>query len=112
MSLNGEARKKLSQYLDQRPNGHSSALLIGQQGEPLGKQGIQYQIKLIAQEAKLNDVSAHSLRHTFAKNLGDVQVSLDQVATLMGHSNLSTTARYTKPSQQDLAKAVEKLPTE
>ncbi len=89
-----------------------SALFVGQKGEPLGKQGIQYQVKILAENAKWEDVSAHSLRHTFAKSLVDVQVSLDQVATLMGHSNPTTTARYTKPSQQDLAKAVEKLPTE
>ena len=67
---------------------------------------------MLAQSAKLEDGSAHALRHTFAKNLVDVQVSLDQVATLMGHSNLTTTARCTQPSQQGLARAVEKLELE
>jgi len=107
--LNAEVRKKLQEYLEQRPKVKHTALFVGQKGNPLGKQGIQYQIKMLAQNAKLGEVSAHTLRHTFAKNLVDVQVSLDQVATLMGHSSLTTTARYTKPSQQDLARAVERL---
>jgi integrase/recombinase XerC len=107
--LNAEVRQALKNYLNQRPKVTHAALFVGQKGEPLGKQGIQYQIKMLAARAKLEDVSAHTLRHTFAKSLIDVQVSLDQVATLMGHSSLTTTARYTKPSQQDLARAVEKL---
>jgi integrase/recombinase XerC len=41
--LNGEARKKLGEYLDQRPKATHSAVFVGQKGEPLGKQGIQYQ---------------------------------------------------------------------
>jgi site-specific recombinase XerD len=52
------------------------------------------------------------LRHSFAKNLVDQSVSLDQVAMLLGHRSLTTTARYTQPSQQDLARAVEKLTNE
>lgn len=107
--LNAEIRKVLRAYLENRPKVKHTALFVGQKGEPLGKQGIQYQIRMMAEQAKLDGVSPHSLRHTFAKNLVDVQVSLDQVATLMGHSSLTTTARYTKPSQQDLAHAVEKL---
>ncbi len=107
--LNAGIRKVLRAYLENRPKVKHDSLFVGQKGEPLGKQGIQYQIRLMAEQAKLDGVSPHSLRHTFAKNLVDAQVSLDQVATLMGHTNLTTTARYTKPSQQDLARAVEKL---
>ena len=31
----------------------------------------------------------HILRHTFAKNLVDAEVSLDRVAALLGHENLN-----------------------
>jgi len=55
------------------------------------------------------DITPHMLRHTFGKMLVDAGESLDRVAALMGHSNLNTTARYTRPSVQDLEKAVEKL---
>jgi len=49
------------------------------------------------------------LRHTFAKSLVDNSVSLDRVATLLGHSSLNTTRRYTTPSIGDLEAAVELL---
>ncbi len=51
----------------------------------------------------------HVLRHTFGKNLVDAGVSLDQVATLMGHVNLNTTRRYATPDTRDLQQAVEKV---
>jgi site-specific recombinase XerD len=41
--------------------------------------------------------------------LVDLGESLDRVARLMGHQDLSTTALYTTPSQADLAAAVKKL---
>jgi integrase/recombinase XerC len=31
------------------------------------------------------------------------------VAALAGHGNINTTAKYTKPSQRDLQRAVEKM---
>lgn len=51
----------------------------------------------------------HQLRHTFCKMLVDVGESLDRVAVLASYANLNTTAKYTKPSFQDLERAVEKL---
>ena len=51
----------------------------------------------------------HTLRHTFAKNLGDTEVSLDRVAALPGPENLNTTRIYTTPSVHDLTEAVERL---
>jgi len=52
------------------------------------------------------------LRHTFGKALVDQGVPLDRVATLMGHSNLNVTRRYTTPSERDLEQAVELLSAE
>ncbi len=55
------------------------------------------------------NITPHMLRHTFGKMLVDAGESLDRVAALMGHANLNTTARYTRPSVQDLEQAVAKL---
>lgn len=54
-------------------------------------------------------LTPHMLRHTFCKMLLDAGESLDRVAVLAGHANLNTTARYIRPSVQDLERAVEKL---
>lgn len=55
------------------------------------------------------DLSAHTLRHTFAKNLVDAGVTLEKVAALLGHSSLDTTRVYTTPGKSDLEKAVSVL---
>jgi integrase/recombinase XerC len=47
-----------------------------------------------AYQARLEDVTAHTLRHSFAKNLVDSATPLDQVATLLGHESLDTTRIY------------------
>ena len=71
--------------------------------------GIQYMASKYAYLARLDHVTPHTLRHTFGKNLVDAGVSLDRVAMLLGHKNLNTTRLYTKPSEADLAQAVQKL---
>jgi site-specific recombinase XerD len=53
-------------------------------------------------------VSGHTCRHTFAlaflrKNPG----KLLELAALLGHESLDTTAVYAHPSPEDLAQAVE-----
>ncbi len=63
-----------------------------------------------SRRARLEEAcSPHTLRHTFAKNLVDAEVSLDRVAALLGHENLNTTRIYTTPSVHDLTEAVERL---
>ena len=54
----------------------------------------------------MEDVTAHTLRHSFAKNLIDTGTPQDQVATLLGHESLDTTRIYTQPSERDLERAV------
>ena len=54
-------------------------------------------------------MSAHTLRHTFATNyLRANPNKLVELAQLMGHDSLNTTAIYTKPTSAELAESVEK----
>ena len=80
-------------------------LFMGQRG-PLNERGIDYLVRKYAYQARLEHCTAHTLRHTFAKNLVDVGTPLDQVAILLGHESLDTTRIYTKPSRRDLERAV------
>jgi integrase/recombinase XerC len=63
----------------------------------------------LVERAGLDDVSPHTLRHSFAKNLVDADVGLEKVATLLGHERLETTRIYTQPSEADLQIATEKV---
>ncbi len=68
-------------------------------------------VKQYAKQAGLENVTPHILRHSFAKQALDSESDLVTVATLLGHQRLETTAIYTKPSERDLEKAVERLET-
>lgn len=51
----------------------------------------------------------HTLRYTYRIRLvGEEEVNLVTVATLMGHKSLDSTAVYTQPSEEETAKPVEK----
>jgi site-specific recombinase XerD len=50
----------------------------------------------------MEDVTPHTLRHTFGRNLVDAGVPLDRVAQLLGRESVDTTRIYTTPSEQDL----------
>jgi len=62
-----------------------------------------------AHDAWLEEVTPHTLRHIFVRNLVDAGVPLDRVAQLLGHESVDTTRIYTTPSEQDLEKEVEKV---
>ena len=108
--LNKDAREALRAWLNVHP-GDTEILFPGRRGAPLRPRGVQRMVDLLAVTARLDpeQVTPHTLRHTFGKNLVDAGVPLDRVAMLMGHSNLNTTAIYTTPSQRDLANAVERV---
>ena len=66
---------------------------------------IQSMISQLGKKAKITriSVSARTLRHTFALNyLKQNPGKLVDLANLLGHESLDTTAVYNKPSQADL----------
>jgi site-specific recombinase XerD len=114
--LNHDARKALQQWLEVRPEEQdadddepSKALFLSQTGGRLSARSISYTIGKLADKADLKDVTPHTLRHSFAKNLVDAGVTLEKVATLLGHDNLETTRIYTRPSEADLQAATERV---
>jgi site-specific recombinase XerD len=116
VTLNKDARSILREWLDARQHVAKSAssphLFLSQKGGRLTPRAIARAIDKIAERAGLEDVSPHTLRHSFAKNLIDAGVGLEKVAALLGHANLETTRRYTTPSEADLQEAVERVARE
>jgi integrase/recombinase XerC len=107
--LNKEAREAINQWLDARPDCNQDTVFVGQRLTPFSTSALRRVISELSYQAKLENVSPHTLRHTFGKRLVDSGVSLEKVAALMGHANLNTTKIYTTPSQRDLEKAVKVL---
>lgn len=110
--LNAEARAVLRSYVLIRPACEKQALLVGQRGEPLSAHELYDVVIKYGRLAGLEDISPHTLRHTFARTLLAAGVPLNDVADLLGHSSLDTKRIYTKASESDLAKAVARLEVE
>lgn len=85
-------------------------LFLSQKGGAVSSYAVWYTVKKYAQLAGVENVSPHTFRHTVATQLvRDPEVDLVTAATFLGYSRLDTTARYSQPSEDDLAEAAERL---
>lgn len=74
-------------------------------GKPLTRQQAWSIIKRYADTAGLDDVSPHTLRHSFATHLLQHGADSRSVQALLGHSDISTTQIYTHMTNQHLRAA-------
>lgn len=110
--LNAEARKALSDWLAVRPQSDSSFLWVAveaNEGNGLSGRTVQRVLRRYGQDAGIENLTPHVLRHSFSKNLADNGVGLEKIAALLGHANLNTTRIYITPDDRDLERAVEEL---
>ncbi len=106
--LNRDTRRALKDWLNARPQVDTPAVFVGKHSEAASPLLVQRLLAKLGRRACL-EVTPFTLRHTFAKNLIDQEVSLEKVAMLLGHSSLNTIMAYTRPEQVDMAWAVEAL---
>lgn len=66
-------------------------------------------IKKAAIRAGLHKIGWHTLRHTFASNLANNGVAIQQIQALLGHTDIKTTMRYSHIAPTSLVEAVSKL---
>lgn len=77
-------------------------------GGPLTTRSVERMIKKYLAFAGLNEqLSPHSLRHSFATHMLDAGADLRTVQELLGHSSMSTTQIYTHISVERLKKVYE-----
>lgn len=88
------------------------ALLLNYRGERLSTRGAHNILTTIAEQAGIDDFTAHVLRHTFGTRLVRDGHDLMLVAELMGHARVETTRGYSLPTDIDRQTAIDSLPTD
>ncbi len=78
-------------------------------GNHVRQQGTWTAFKKACQRAKLENVTLHTLRHTFASHLVMAGVDLATVSKLLGHKDIGTTMIYSHLSPRHLRQAMERL---
>ena len=71
--------------------------------------GLEKAWRRLRKRAELSDVRLHDLRHSFASTAASMGESLIFIGSLLGHTDTSTTARYTHLSTQPLHRAAERI---
>jgi integrase/recombinase XerC len=111
--LNSNARRALRLYLADRPQAQAEdyVFLSERGGKPLALRTVQATIAELGQRAHIRrlPVTPHLMRHTFAlRYLKHNPGKLLELAALLGHESLDTTALYARPSAEQLAAGVER----
>lgn len=100
------AKESISEYLTARQKiqgSNQSYLFISNQKKKLSRQSIWKMIKKYANQANLSqDITPHTIRHTFATHLLNHGVDLRIIQELLGHSDIATTQIYIHLAYKDV----------
>lgn len=98
-----EARPKLARSKEEK------ALFLNRRGERLTRQGFWQILKAHAKAAGLSDeITPHTLRHSFATHMLSGGADLRTVQEMLGHANISTTQVYTHLTSEHIRRTYEK----
>lgn len=99
------AIKYIKLYLEHRneliKGDNPNKLFLNNHGKQISRQGFFKILKKILREKGLNEeVSPHTLRHSFATHLVNRGADLRSIQEMLGHSDISTTKIYTEVSDE------------
>jgi integrase/recombinase XerD len=93
-------------WLENREN-DSDYILVSSRSSQLSTRAAQHMLKKYSTQLGI-EITPHSLRHTYCKQLADSGVGLQSIADLAGHSSMDTTRIYVTPSIKELQNALKK----
>jgi integrase/recombinase XerD len=90
-------------------NDDEKALFLNRRGDRLTRQGFWQILKGYARTAGLDEeITPHTLRHSFATHMLSGGADLRSVQELLGHANISTTQVYTHLTSEHVRRTYEK----
>lgn len=106
--IGDRALKAIRDYLEHRKQ-QSDAVFLNKNGVRITDRGVRLVLdKYVRRTALRENISAHSLRHSFATHLLNRGADLRSVQELLGHANLSTTQIYTHLTTDKLKSVYDK----
>ena len=87
----------------------SGFVFVDTEDKPFNSKTLNRKLKKICASAGLRKISWHILRHSFASHLAMASVPLNAVQALLGHTNITTTMRYTHLAPSTLRTAIDAL---
>ena len=105
-------KQYLLDYIGSREAGEDEYIFLNSRNNnPMDRLAVHKLIKRYAGKAKirLTRAHAHNFRHLCAFRLLEEGLSLDEVADILGHSDINTTRIYTRKTKVELMKAINKL---
>ncbi|MDP9379658.1 MAG: site-specific tyrosine recombinase XerD [Chloroflexota bacterium] len=82
-----------------------NALFLNHRGQRLTRQGFWLILKAYSSAAKIDGITPHTLRHSFATHMLNGGTDLRKVQEWLGHSSISTTQIYTQLNTERLHEA-------
>lgn len=80
------------------------ALFLSERRQRMSVRAIQYTLDAWCKKLGLRHINVHALRHSYATQLANANISSMLLKDLMGHNSLSTTQRYFKLHDTTLAR--------
>jgi integrase/recombinase XerD len=102
------ANEAIRNYLEKgrselNKSGNSEALFLNHRGNRLTRQGFWKNLRQIATSANIQqEITPHTLRHSFATHLLENGADLSAVQEMLGHADISTTQVYTRVTKSRL----------
>ena len=109
--LGRSAVEFLGKYLkerEQNDNLKNPLLFVSKAGKAISRQEVYNLVQACAEKCGLENVSPHTLRHSFATHLLQRGADSRSVQAMLGHSDISTTQIYTHITDNHLKATYEK----
>lgn len=97
--FNELSKKHLIAYLETR-NVNGEYLFYNKKKDPLNPGGVRHILNTLAERANVENVHPHRFRRTLATNLSNRGMEVQEIAKILGHSNINTTMEYVFTSDE------------
>lgn len=106
LNIHDELIDDIQKYLKIINRNPDEPLFMSKRGERLSASSIWHLVKGYSHKAGLNEnITVHSLRHTFATTLLSEGMPIPYIQQLMGHRSSQTTSRYLHFQNTELIEA-------